>query len=141
MSGCKVALTENIKQPTPYSSRQWDCLIDNINLYLNCGKASGCGNYPTIAKPRRPTLWHAQQVHDILVQIQPAIMGERPTMWSRNWLDRVVQTLRTGWPGCEGSSALDTVFELEIIPTIVPWPATIIRYFTLNQKISQILSR
>lgn len=119
-TGCAIELTENVRpEPQmPYSTKQWQCLIDNINIFLACGRTNGCGDFPPLEDLPHPAFWNAQQVHDILEQIQPEIMGERPTFWTRNWLDRVVLTLRTGWPGCAGlESCVIQPFGTEVDPT------------------------
>ena len=123
--GCVAEMTENIKKEHPYSRKQWRCLLAWVNAFLDCGRANGCGDYPVIPDVPNPCLWVAEQVHTTLAQIHPDILGGAPKMWSRNWLNRVVQALKAGWPGCEATN-FELLFEHEIIPTIEPWMGSII---------------
>lgn len=123
--GCAANMSENNRKAAPYSRKQWQCLIAWVNAFLACGRSNGCGDYSPIPDVPNPCIWVANRVHDTLTQIRPEIMGETPKMWSRNWLDRVVQVLRAGWPNCEATN-FELLFEHETVPTIEPWVASLV---------------
>ncbi len=109
MSNCNIPLPNNIPQDHPYTYRQWECLVENINAFLTCGRNSECGNYPNI-DPKASPMWAARPVYDILYQIQPDIMGDTPPkVWSRKFLNSVVETLQAGWPDCEGGETFELI--------------------------------
>ena len=108
-------MSVNERQDHPYTFKQWDCLVQYINAFLECGRAAGCGDFPDIEV--RP-LWAARSVYDILYQIRPEIMGTTPPKyWSRQFLNSVVETLQAGWPDCDADP--EVYFELIDTPGIV----------------------
>lgn len=135
--GCAAEMSENIRKTAPYSRKQWRCLIAWINAFLDCGRNNGCGDYPPIPDVPNPCMWVAKQVHEILAHIHPEIMGEVPALWDRTWLDRVVQSLKAGWPNCQAELNYTALFEREIIPTIVPWVATLVSGSCSNYPVIQ----
>jgi hypothetical protein len=67
-----------------------------VNDFLRCIATNGGPTIEVLPDATNLSAWACQEMHDKLYQICPGMMGERPTMWSRAWVHRVLAVLEHG---------------------------------------------
>lgn len=96
MPNCSVTRPLVDPDPGAYTFAAWRCLIQMVNAFLQCIADNGGPVIELLSEASNTEAWKCQEMHDKLYQICPAIMGEAPNMWSRDWVQRVLSVLEHG---------------------------------------------